>query len=430
VIPTVDQVLSEVEKLAADLPEVCRTRRIGTSRLGEPLRLLSVGHGARNALVVGCPHPNEPIGLRTVLDLAARVAASPELREGIDLSWHFVPCIDPDGTRLNEGWFDGPLTIRGYHENFYRPAREEQPEWTFPVLDERAFFDRMLPETQALARVIDELRPRFQYSLHNADFGGVHFILNGGLPGMADDLGRVAAEQDVPLSLGPMDTLGWETVGPAVYVMPSAQSLLQTPESVRHGASSAHYAERYGTTTLITEVPFWRDARADDVSDAGRSYGDTLRHAAAELRDDVDVLSEMYQRMRPRLVVPSPMRKSIVDQLATASAAAAVNVMMAERTPERQATVAEAFAAATVVHMLRLRASGMMRRHLAVEHAAGNQPPSSRAVKRRLDELFDGWCAAAESDLSQEPFPVRRLVSVQAEAALAVVSRLVGERCA
>ena len=38
--------------------------------------------------------------------------------------------------------------------------------------------------------------------------------------------------------------------------------------------------------------------------------------------------------------------------------------------------------------------------------------------------------AAAESDLTQDPFPVRQLVSVQSEAALAVVSRLVGARCA
>jgi hypothetical protein len=368
VIPTVDQVVSEVEKLAADRPEVCRTRRIGTSRLGEPLRMLSVGHGRRNALVVGCPHPNEPIGLRTVLDLAKRVATTPELREGMDFSWHFVPCIDPDGTRLNEGWFDGPLTIRGYHENFYRPAFEDQPEWTFPVLDERAFFDRTLPETQALARVIDELRPKFQYSLHNANFGGVFFILNGGLPGMGEDLGQVAAEQGVPLSLGPVDTLGWETAAPAVYLMPPASKLIEsaargTRNSVRHGGSSAHYAERYGTTTLITEVPFWHDARADDLSDAGRSGA-------------------------------------------------------------WSATVAEAFAASTLVHMLRLRASGMMRRQLAVEHAAGNQPPESRRLKRRLDELFDTWCAAAENELSQDTFPVRQLVSVQSEAALAVVRRL------
>jgi hypothetical protein len=132
----------------------------------------------------------------------------------------------------------------------------------------------------------------------------------------------------------------------------------------------------------------------------------------------------LYEQMRPRLVVPTPMRRSIADTLATASSAAAANDAVAAQAPARPATVAEAFAASTLVHMLRLRASGMMRRQLAVEHAAGNQPPESRLIKRRLDELFDSWCAAAENELTRDTFPVRQLVSVQAEAALAVVRRL------
>jgi hypothetical protein len=66
----------------------------------------------------------------------------------------------------------------------------------------------------------------------------------------------------------------------------------------------------------------------------------------------------------------------------------------------------------------------MMRRQLAVEHAAGNQPPESRRIRRQVDELFDTWCAAGETELSQDPFPVRQLVCVQSEAALAVVRRL------
>jgi hypothetical protein len=272
--------------------------------------------------------------------------------------------------------------------------------------------------------------------LHNADFGGVFFILNGNLPGMADDLGRVAAEQGVPLSLGPVDTLGWDTVGPAVYLMPPAEAVIRahvrgtTASSARHGGSSAHYAERHGTTTLITEVPFWQDVRADDLSDSGRSYRDTMRDAAAELREDTALLSELFDQMQPLLVVPSPMRTSIADLLETSASVAAADEAIAERMPARQATVAEMFAASSIVHMLRLRATGMMRRQLALEHAAGNQPPASRVAKREVDALFDTWCASAESELSEDTYPVEDLVTLQAEAALAVVSRLAGQRCA
>ncbi len=44
-----------------------------------------------------------------------------ELRDGYDYTWHLIGCVDPDGTRLNEGWFAGPFTPRNYARHFYRP---------------------------------------------------------------------------------------------------------------------------------------------------------------------------------------------------------------------------------------------------------------------------------------------------------------------
>ncbi|ANZ35626.1 hypothetical protein BBK82_05570 [Lentzea guizhouensis] len=418
-ICTVDEVNAAVDELVAELPEVCRVRRVGASRRGEALRLLSVGHGARTALVIGCPHPNEPIGLLTVTHLARLVAETPELRDGIGFSWHFIPCIDPDGTRLNEGWFAGPHTIRRYHSEFYRPALRDQPEWTFPVLDERAHFDRTLPETEALARVIDELRPALQYSLHNADFGGVFFILGREVPGVADDLARVATQVGVPLSLGPVDTLGWPVLGPAVYLMPPAEVLIAANSQgaqARHGGSSAHYADRYGTTSLITEVPFWHDERASDAGDSGRSYAEVLRTTARQLRADAGALDEVRQRIRTR--VPSPMPAAAADFIEQAGAFAAAHEAIAATVGARTATVAEVFGAESVVHMMRLRTAGVLRRQLALDGEA-------HAVIDVVDALFDQWCAQAGEALSERAFPLRQLVSMQIAAALAVAARLV-----
>ncbi len=424
---TVDEVNATVDELVSGAPSLCRVRTIGRSRQGEPLRLLSVGHGRRNALVVGCPHPNEPIGLLTVTWLARLIAETPELREGIDFAWHFIPCIDPDGTRLNEGWFAGPHTIRKYHSEFYRPALRDQPEWTFPVLDERAYFDRTLPETEALAGVIDELRPHFQYSLHNADFGGVFFILDKDVPGTAGDLADVAAQSQVPLSLGPVDTLGWATAGPAVYLMPPAEVLIAAnsrgPE-VRHGGSSTHYAEKHGTTTLITEVPFWHDDRASDSSDSGRSYAEVLRVSAARLRQDAATLAALLQQVQPHLRVASPLPAAAADFTDHAVSMAAAHEAIAATAGSRTATVAEAFAAEVVVDMLRLRTAGVLRRQLVVENGARVVPPLLREALGEVDELFDKWCEQAEKSLPGESFPLRRLVSLQLGAALAVVLRL------
>lgn len=429
---TVDELHAFIDRLAADRPEACRLRRIGTSRLGEPLRMLSIGHGRRNALIVGGPHPNEPVGLLTVRHLARLVADTPALRDGADLTWHFIPCLDPDGTRLNEGWFDGPYTLRRYHTEFYRPAPADQPEWTFPVLDDAAWFDGMLPETQALARVIDELRPDFQYSLHNADFGGVFFILSRPLPGAADDLAAVAAAHDVLLSRGPVDTLGWTESGPGVYLMPTAEEF--TAATARRGTppacglSSSHYAQPHGTTTLITEVPLWRDARADDLTPAGRPHGDVLREAGRQLQADGRELRGLLERAEPHLKVPTPLRAALAGHLRQSADLILAYDAMAGACADREATVADAFAARCIVHMLRLRGAGLLNRLLGLECAAGNQPPAVRAARTRTRRLFEDWCADAERDLTADVHPLRDLVAVQMGAALAVLRHLESDR--
>lgn len=48
-------------------------------------------------------------------------------------------------------------------------------EWTFPVDYKELHFHDPLPETQALMNIIDEIKPEFMYSLHNAGFGGSFF---------------------------------------------------------------------------------------------------------------------------------------------------------------------------------------------------------------------------------------------------------------
>ena len=77
------------------------------------------------------------------------------LGQALDAAWHIIPCIDPDGMRLNEGWFAKPGDRTAYFADFYRPAGDEQVEWTFPFDYKNAYFDRMMPETLALARAID-----------------------------------------------------------------------------------------------------------------------------------------------------------------------------------------------------------------------------------------------------------------------------------
>ena len=258
------------------------------------------------------------------------------------------------------------------------------------------------------------------------------FILSQEVAGAADDLAEVAARQQVPLSHGQIDTLGWPSAGPAVYLMPPAETLIAADTGAgvepRSGGSSSHYAARHGTTTLITEVPFWSDQRASDVSESSRPHAEVLRDSANRLRADAAVLAQLWRPIEPRLVVPSPLRSAATDFMASSGSLAAASEAVAATVGGRVATVAEVFAAECVVHMLRRRTAGVLRRQLAVEQAAGNGAPILRAANRELDTLFDRWCQEAQGALSGELFALRQLVGLQIGAALAVVLRLDGGR--
>ena len=128
--PLVDDLHARFDALAAAHPEQVTVTRIGTSRLGEPLHSYRIGTGSHTAVVVGGVHPNEPIGMVTVMTMARRLAELPDQALGVD--WHFIPCADPDATRLNEGWFAGPWTREHYARHFFRPQGSAQVEWTFP----------------------------------------------------------------------------------------------------------------------------------------------------------------------------------------------------------------------------------------------------------------------------------------------------------
>jgi hypothetical protein len=427
-IPSVDGLLNAFRDLARQHPGLFRLRRIGTSRLGEPLIMLSVGTGPRQALLVGGPHPNEPVGFLTLLHLAHRLADDPGLRDGLGYTWNLIPCIDPDAARLNEGWYSGPLTIEHYHRHYYRPAVGNQPEWTFPMLDGRAPFNSPLPETKALMRVIDRLRPRFQYSLHNADFGAAYFILSREIPGLAAELAAVARACRIPLELGfPSEAVGWPVAGPAVFVMPPAPELFTHngrgvgPRA--HGASSSHYAARHGTLTLITEAPMWHDARLPAVQNI--PYAEVMRTLAAGLRREIHELGAALQRVTPEVRTPSVFPMAVADALLTGRA----YVERWEKAAElpgasaRPATAAELASAKLTSWRVPLRAVAMLRRLLLVECEAGNHRPVLRAELRAAEERFAHGCARAV-DRSFEPVAIRDLIVLQLTAALTTIAHL------
>ncbi|MFC4531975.1 M14 family zinc carboxypeptidase [Sphaerisporangium dianthi] len=411
--PGVDEMHADLDEAAARHPGLVRLRRIGTSRLGEPLRVLTVGAGSRDALIIGGPHPNEPIGSLTVSRLTRLLCEDAALREGLGYRWHLIPCVDPDGARLNEGWYARPGDRRHYARHFYRPAWRDQVEWTFPISGDGYVFDRSLPETEALMRLMDELRPALVYSLHNGEYSGAYFYLNRRDRALAARLTELPRLAGIPLHHGDPELPGAVTIAPAVYLTPGGP---QQARTFGFGGGSADYAARFGALHLITELPYWADDRVCDLTPTAASYGDVVKAGLAAQREVIDTLGSVMAAVRADLTVRSPFRRSTEDMLDAYRRFADVWEDLPD--VDRPATVAEQFGNRQTLHMRRLRLCGTFRRMLDAEAAAGNLTPAIRARRERLRELFDVWCEEAEAESGGRPIAIRKLVAVQLAAAL------------
>ncbi|WNI17025.1 M14 family zinc carboxypeptidase [Actinacidiphila sp. ITFR-21] len=295
--PSVAGVAAAASAFARFHPRLCTLREIGQSREGRPLHVLSYGRGRRNVLVVAGPHSDERIGSATALRLAERVAADPWLHARADATWHFLLCLDPDGTVRSE---EGPAVRRtpaAHFRHSYRPPADEQPEWAPSI---RAADDQ-LPESQALIDLIDELQPFLQCSLHGNDLGGSWIQLTRDLPGLAEPLGKLSAERDVPVQTGTYDALYWTVSGPGVYVMPGPGRPAQfdsLPEDVNRSTWIRPHA--YGGMTALFEVPMWASRKVADT-DPHPDPARALAGLATLLRRQSDRTSVLLEQVRPLL---------------------------------------------------------------------------------------------------------------------------------
>lgn len=267
---SVPEVVAGARALTRRHPGLCRLREVGRSRGGRPLLVLSIGGDGPAVLVVGGPHPNEPVGWTSALSLARLLLE----RRSAGPAWHLLLCLDPDGAALTEGWPAGPPTMARHFDHFHRPAFDDQPEWLAARDDE----GRPLPETLALTGLIDRTRPALQCSLHGVDLGGTFVEVTREVPGLAARFADSARRARMPLDVGAYDAHGWESPSPGTYLVPSAAGPRWTDAPAD---STWAYAGRYGGVTAVVESPMWA---ADAVAD-GRPHPAATRALACAGRD-------------------------------------------------------------------------------------------------------------------------------------------------
>jgi len=274
---TISELGDSSKKLANDFTNV-EIIKIGKSRAGRILYCLKIGEGKENALLFAFPHPNEPIGIMSLEFLSHFLAENPEFTKHTGYSWHIIKAIDIDGAVLNEGWFKGEFNPLKYAMNYYRPAPYEQVEWTFPINHKKLKFDTPTPETQALMNLMQELKPKFMYSLHNSGFGGVYFYISNGVGNIYEELVNFVKKENLPLHLGEPETPYIKKLHDAIFQIVGVQEMydfteaygIENPqEFIKMGTSSVDYVKRIvnkNCFNLVCEMPYFYHKNIEDTS--------------------------------------------------------------------------------------------------------------------------------------------------------------------
>jgi hypothetical protein len=431
---TVDELTSSCEKLAEEYRHV-EIFEAGVSTEGERIKCLRIGDGPRNALLFGFPHPNEPIGSMTLEYLSRRLAEDDGLREELGYTWYVIKCIDPDGARLNEGWFKEEFSPLTYALNYYRPPGKNQVEWTFPIDYKTLHFHTPIPETQALMRIIDEHRPDFMYSLHNAGFCGVYWYVGKEVPSLYPRFHSLVRDQGLPLHMGEPETPYIEKLDDAIFRMFGAEESYdflgehsdEDPATIRQSGTSSHGYLRSACDgfTLVCEMPYYYDERVTDDSPS-----DVERREA--VLDGIRWGEELYQFLKPRFDKisakadkSSRLHATVSDYLQNFEKRNAPRRKHAETTEEYEgrATVAQEFDSRVSTKFYSILRMGMTLR-VADQALASGPDRELEAAREEIHARLLETNEAVAKEAEIEVIPIQKLVRIQLGSGLLIAKHL------
>ncbi|MBS7611122.1 peptidase M14 [Candidatus Bathyarchaeota archaeon] len=419
----VDELNASARELASKHPDRVSMFKIGEARNGEPINCLKIGSGELTALLFAFPHPNEPIGSMTLEYLSWRLSVDDTFRSKMNTTWYIIKCVDPFGARLNEGWFKGDWSLRKYALNYYRPPGYKQIEWAFPVEYKTLKFDKPIPETQALMNLINEIKPDYVSSLHNAGFCGAYFYLSDPIPDVYDKLHVVTSKFDIPLHLGEPEVPYANKFADAIFKMPTvveeyeylAEHLKKDPsEVIRSGASSDEYVKRINKNalTVVCEVPYIYDDRIANTTPVGIKRRDILLLEAEKTRRQLIELKKRLETIKYCVDESSPFYEALSEfiRIGLESVKARKNWAKKDPSTTRQATVSELFDSMVA----RIYFYGMLR--LGLFYRLTCEKPEEPILKEHCKwslKKIELMCKEFMDMSNYIVIPVRNLVGVQ-----------------
>ncbi len=441
---TVDELDAFCAALLEQYPSAMRLETIGVSRKGHRINCMIMGEGTKNSICFACPHPNEPIGAMTVITLAKLFMEDRTLLAETGYTWYLIPCIDPDGTRLNEGWFKGPFDLEHYARDFYRPAGFLQVEWTFPIDYKGWNFDQPIPETLGLMQLIEKTEPEFVFSLHNAAFGGAYWYVTKDIPELNHRFEEAAMRQGVPLHLGETESPYIKKYSKSVHSMISMKAYIDDMEetfgviqkpSILCGTCSADYINTIcDCYTMMAELPYFYTDQIEDETPVNNTRREIITEHLKYQKEHYAFLKKVWDQGRKYFTSDNPF-PLLVDEAIDVipSIQESTLTLLKSKEYDKMATTAQRFDNLYLRRYFECLNLALMMRSCAYElqnpdlGCSGEGRDSSvqavTVLTRMMAEVeaeLKKWCDYLEEHISYTVIPIRKLVRIQVESALLV----------
>lgn len=319
---SVDKLHGLIERVGEDLRFEIRVA--GKSVNGVPIHHVRFGSGPVKVLVVGLPHCNEPIGSLTVFSLLWLLKQRNRALVEADVEWHIVPCIDPDGAKLNEGWSQKPFTLQNYMKHYYLQAARDQVDGSFPITYKKLVVaDPPSPEARVLQSILHEVKPDLYFSLHNTRTGGAFYYVSRDLgQKYYRDIYDLLERNRFPIQKRPQ----WkeicaqysvgivETITLKKYYDYLEKTTPNPEKLLPYGAPSWEYLPQVkpDALTFIAEMGYARHPSDESETPTGQNLRQFKLRIDADSKYLATILLEEWGRLKDELDPANPFYRAIV----------------------------------------------------------------------------------------------------------------------
>ncbi|MBY9002212.1 MAG: hypothetical protein KGD64_14930 [Candidatus Heimdallarchaeota archaeon] len=273
-----------------------------------------IGEGSIRILIYGLPHADEPIGTLTVDLLGKLISSNKDMQK--NFTFLLIPCIDPDGLSLNEGWLKGAFNPKKFFLNRYHRPDEEDIDWSFPVKSKNYNYTTKIEETKILIKLIHSFDPHLFTTLHSIQFSGIHFYFSNNYVTIFDKIENFVENSSIPLQRGTPFFIeeDW-AYRPGFYRFYTTKEMVTDYirdnidiSTLRRGEFSAGYFLQNNPKgmAIVPEMPLYYDLELNNLEKGDKTKEETILESNRIMLRMIDYIEPMWKNYKQDFNRTSP----------------------------------------------------------------------------------------------------------------------------